>query len=588
MNDRIKEDILLLPDKPGCYQMFNSDNEIIYIGKAKNLKKRVSQYFLRSQSGKTFAMVSHVAYFKIIITKTEKEAFILEMNLIQKYLPRYNILLKDDKHYPYIALHKVKDPYISIARNLKDKKCEYFGPFPLSTNAYEMVNLLNKLFPLRKCQHVPNTPCLYYHLGQCLAPCINKISDEEYDEIFNKIKKFLRGDNKEILKEIEEKIKNYSDKLDFENANELKKFYDAIKHINDKQNVELNDKIDRDIFGFNTRDNYVSLSNFIYRKGILIGKRNFVYEIIGELNEFVASLIYQYYNYNTLPAEIVIGNENLKDRLSEIFDNTKITLPTRGKLFELLNLVINNAKEDLDEHFASARLSDDKLKLLEELGNILRIKTPYRIELFDNSHLQGTNAIGAMVYFLNGEPLKRNYRKYNIQGLNKKDDLASMKEVLTRRYTRLKEENDIMPDLIILDGGLNQVNIGLEVLKSLGLNLNIVGLVKSDKHKTSGLVTPSGEEFYFDDNKPLFYLLTRMQDEVHRYAITTHIKKRNKNMFKSIFDDIKGLGPKKIELLNKSFPNINDLKNAKIEELEQILPKNLAISVLNKIKEELK
>ena len=588
MNDRIKEDILLLPDKPGCYQMFNSDNEIIYIGKAKNLKKRVSQYFLRSQSGKTFAMVSHVAYFKIIITKTEKEAFILEMNLIQKYLPRYNILLKDDKHYPYIALHKVKDPYISIARNLKDKKCEYFGPFPLSTNAYEMVNLLNKLFPLRKCQHVPNTPCLYYHLGQCLAPCINKISDEQYDEIFNKIKKFLRGDNKEILKEIEEKIKNYSDKLDFENANELKKFYDAIKHINDKQNVELNDKIDRDIFGFNTRDNYVSLSNFIYRKGILVGKRNFVYEIIGELNEFVASLIYQYYNYNTLPAEIVIGNENLKDRLSEIFDNTKITLPTRGKLFELLNLVINNAKEDLDEHFASARLSDDKLKLLEELGNILRIKTPYRIELFDNSHLQGTNAIGAMVYFLNGEPLKRNYRKYNIQGLNKKDDLASMKEVLTRRYTRLKEENDIMPDLIILDGGLNQVNIGLEVLKSLGLNLNIVGLVKSDKHKTSGLVTPSGEEFYFDDNKPLFYLLTRMQDEVHRYAITTHIKKRNKNMFKSIFDDIKGLGPKKIELLNKSFPNINDLKNAKIEELEQILPKNLAISVLNKIKEELK
>ncbi|MBO8427184.1 MAG: excinuclease ABC subunit C [Firmicutes bacterium] len=588
MNDRIKEDILLLPDKPGCYQMFNSDNEIIYIGKAKNLKKRVSQYFLRSQSGKTFAMVSHVAYFKIIITKTEKEAFILEMNLIQKYLPRYNILLKDDKHYPYIALHKVKDPYISIARNLKDKKCEYFGPFPLSTNAYEMVNLLNKLFPLRKCQHVPNTPCLYYHLGQCLAPCINKISDEQYDEIFNKIKKFLRGDNKEILKEIEEKIKNYSDKLDFENANELKKFYDAIKHINDKQNVELNDKIDRDIFGFNTRDNYVSLSNFIYRKGILIGKRNFVYEIIGELNEFVASLIYQYYNYNTLPAEIVIGNEDLKDRLSEIFDNTKITLPTRGKLFELLNLVINNAKEDLDEHFASARLSDDKLKLLEELGNILHIKTPYRIELFDNSHLQGTNAIGAMVYFLNGEPLKRNYRKYNIQGLNKKDDLASMKEVITRRYTRLKEENDIMPDLIILDGGLNQVNIGLEVLKSLGLNLNIVGLVKSDKHKTSGLVTPSGEEFYFDDNKPLFYLLTRMQDEVHRYAITTHIKKRNKNMFKSIFDDTKGLGPKKIELLNKSFPNINDLKNAKIEELEQILPKNLAISVLNKIKEELK
>ena len=587
MNERIKEDINLLPEKPGCYQMYDVNDEIIYIGKAKNLKKRVSQYFLRSQSGKTFAMVSHVEYFKIIITKTEKEAFILEMNLIQKHLPRYNILLKDDKHYPYIALHKTSNPYISIARNLKDKKCEYFGPFPLSTNAYEMVNLLNKLFPLRKCNKIPSSPCLYYHLNQCLAPCINKVSKESYEAILNKIEKFLKGDNKEFLKEIENKIKQYSNNLDYENASSLKKSYDAIKHINDKQNVELFDNLDRDIFAFNIRDNYVSLSVFIYRKGMLIAKRNFVYELIGEINEFVVSLIYQYYEFNTLPSEIVIGNNEIANELTDKL-GIKSICPTKGKLFELLNLVLNNAKEDLDEHFASARLSDDKLELLEELGKVLHIKTPYRIELYDNSHLQGTNAIGAMVYFYNGEPLKKNYRKFNITSVNKKDDLESMKEVLTRRFTRLKEENGIMPDLIILDGGQTQLEVGYNVLKELNINIKIVGLFKTDKHRTSGLIDVDGNTYFFDDNKPLFFMLTRMQDEVHRYAITTHIKKRNKSMFNSIYSGIKGLGPKKIELLNKAFPNISELKNATIEELNQILPKEIAIQLLEKIKKEYK
>ena len=387
MNDRIKEDINLLPNKPGCYQMFDDNNEIIYIGKAKNLKNRVSQYFLRPQSGKTFAMVSHVDHFEIIITKSEKEAFILEMNLIQKYLPRYNILLKDDKHYPYIAVHKVKDPYISIARNLKDKKCKYYGPFPISTNAYDTVNILNKLFPLRKCNKVPKTPCLYYHLGQCLAPCINKIDLSSYNKIINDIETFLKGDNKNVLDELKKKMNQYSENLDFENASEIKKYYDAIKHINDRQTVELFDKIDRDIFAYNIRDNYLSLSNFIYRKGILIGKRNFVYEIIDDINDFVSDLILQYYDYNIVPSEVVVSNEDIKNNLSGILDS-RVVVPVKGKLFEILNSVINNAKEDLDEHFVSARLEDDKLELLTELGYILNIKTPITIGLFDNSHFQ--------------------------------------------------------------------------------------------------------------------------------------------------------------------------------------------------------
>lgn len=578
MNDRIKEDINLLPNKPGCYQMFDDNNEIIYIGKAKNLKNRVSQYFLRPQSGKTFAMVSHVDHFEIIITKSEKEAFILEMNLIQKYLPRYNILLKDDKHYPYIAIHKVKDPYISIARNLKDKKCKYYGPFPISTNAYDTVNILNKLFPLRKCNKVPKTPCLYYHLGQCLAPCINKIEQSSYNKIINDIETFLKGDNKNVLDELKKKMNQYSENLDFENASEIKKYYDAIKHINDRQTVELFDKIDRDIFAYNIRDNYLSLSNFIYRKGILIGKRNFVYEIIDDINDFVSDLILQYYAYNIVPSEVVVSNEDIKNNLSGILDS-RVIVPIKGKLFEILNSVINNAKEDLDEHFVSARLEDDKLELLTELGNILNIKTPLTIELFDNSHLQGTNAIGAMVCFKNGEPVKRNYRKYNIESYNKKDDLSSMKEVLYRRYSRLKEENGPYPDLIILDGGKTQLEIGKEVLNELRLNINIVGLVKSDKHKTSGLIDTNFNEYYFDDNKPIFYMLTRMQDEVHRYAITSHINKRNKGMFIDIYDKIKGIGPKKNELLNKTFPTMKELYDAKLEEFEQILPKALAIKL---------
>lgn len=583
MKQRIKEDLTLLPDKPGVYQMKNDVNEIIYIGKAKNLKKRVSQYFLRPQSGKTQAMVSHVDHFETIITKNEKEAFILEMNLIQKYLPRYNILLKDDKHYPYIALHKTKDPYISIARNLKDKKCEYYGPFPQSSSAYDMINLLNKLYPLRKCNKVPKTPCLYYHLNQCLAPCINSINVDDYEKILISIRKFLKGDNKEVLNKIKSKIIEYSEALDYENALEMKKYYDAIIHINDEQNVELFDKIDRDIFAFTIRENYLSLSNFIYRKGILIGKRNFVYEIIGEIDEFVANLISQYYLYNKFPYEIVVGNEDIANKLKDFLD-VKIIVPTRGKLFELLSTVQINSKEDLDEHFVSARIDDDKLTLLEDLGKLLHIKTPYNIELFDNSHLQGSNAIGAMVSFINAMPVKRNYRKFNIESFNKSDDLSSMKEVLFRRYKRLKEEKIPLPDLIILDGGINQLNVGINVLKELDLNINIVSLVKNENHKTNGLVDKFGNEYYFDDKKPLFYLLTRMQDEVHRYAITSHRKKRGKAMFNSVYDDIKGLGDKKIELLNKTYPTLENLYNATLEELKQILPLKVATDLYNKLR----
>ena len=585
MNDILKKQIELLPDQPGCYLMHNADDEIIYIGKAKNLKKRVSQYFLRVHSGKTAAMVSHVDHFETIITKSEKEALILEMNLIQKNHPRYNILLMDDKHYPYIAIHKnVENPYVSLSRNVKDKKCLYFGPYPNSSAAFEVIDLINKLFPLRKCHNVPKSPCLYYHIGQCLAPCVKPVSKEKYEEIVDNIADFLKGKNQELVKDLKEKIRKHSENLEFERAQEYKKMLDSINHITEKQNVEFKDKINRDFFSFHTRENYIAIALFSYRQGILLSKRSFCYELIGEINEFVSEIIYQYYSINAIPNEVIVSNEEIKDNLMNYFENANVFAPTKGKLHDVLDICEINAKEALDEHFLTAKLDDDVLNLLDKLGKILHMKTPTRIELFDNSHLQGTNAIGAMVVFINGIPYKKLYRKFNIQGVNKKDDLSSMRETLTRRYKRVKEENGEMPDLIIVDGGKGQIETALEVKKALNLPFSIAGLVKTSKHRTSALMDENFNEYYLDDEKKLFLLLTRMQDEVHRYAITTHIKKRNKSVFNSVFDDVDGIGEKRKEQLIKAFPSISELKNAKIEELEQIIPKESAKLLYEKVR----
>ena len=583
MNEYIEKGIALLPDKPGCYLMHNEDDEIIYIGKAKNLKKRVSQYFLRPQSGKTFAMVSHVHHFETIITASEKEALILEMNLIQKNHPRYNIMLMDDKHYPYIAVHKkVKDPYISLARNTKDKKCDYYGPYPNSSAAYEVIDVLNKLFPLRKCKTVPNSPCLYYHLGQCIAPCINKVTSEDYQKILDDIREFLKGENQDLINDLKSKIKKASDELDFEAAQKYKETLVSIEHINEKQNVEFKDKINRDVFAFYTRDFYISVTCFCYRKGLLLSKRNLTYELVGDINEFVSEIIYQYYLANPTPSEVIVSNEDIKNYLVDALE-TNVIAPTKGKLHDVISTVEINAKESLDAHFLTSKIGDNKIELLEKLGTILKIKTPVRIELFDNSHLQGTNAIGAMVVYINGEPVKKMYRKFNIESYNKKDDLSSMRECLTRRYGRLKDEGESFPDLIIVDGGKTQLEVAKEVMEKLELDIPLAGLVKSDKHRTNGLIDKNFNEYYLDDEKDLFFLLTRMQDEVHRYAITTHIKKRNKSMFKSVFDDIKGIGESRKEKLIKTYPSISELKNAKIEELMQILPKEVAEILYNRL-----
>ncbi len=583
MTDLIKNQIDLLPNLPGCYLMFNENNEIIYIGKAKNLKNRVSQYFLKEHVGKTKAMVSHVNHFETIITQSEKEALILEMNLIQKNHPKYNVLLMDDKHYPYIELHtKIKDPYIGIARRLNNSKSKYYGPYPSSNNAFEVIDLINSLFPLRKCKNVGKNSCLYYHLNNCLAPCINKINKEDYDKIINQIDSILKGNNNELIKLIKEKIEYYSSKMDYENALEFKKKLDSLNYINEKQNVEFFDNLDRDFIGFYINEEYVSINILIYRKGLLINKKEFNLEIIEEPLDFILSILYQYYLSIPLPNEIIVSNEYIKNELENNI-NTKIILTKNGKYLDIINNSIMNAKENLSNYFSYKSYKKSNEKLLNELKDLLNIKYPHSIELFDNSHLQGTNAIGAMVNFIEGEEVKKNSRIYNINSYNKKDDLSSMKEVLYRRYSRLKEEKINFPDLIILDGGKNQIEIANQVLKELDINIPLCGLIKNDKHRTNSLMNSSYQEIEIKD-KDLFLFLTKMQDSIHRFAISSHIHKRNKNMFKSIFDEVEGIGDKRKENLLKSYPTIEDLKKASLIELEQILPKNVAKNLYNKIR----
>ena len=585
MNEIIKNSIPLLPKLPGVYLMYNQDNVVIYVGKAKNLYNRVSQYFLRPQCGKVFAMVNNVHHFETLITKTEKEAFILEMNLIHKYYPRYNILLKDGKHYPYIALKKKNDPQIKISHDEKDKNYYYFGPFPTSSYAYEVIRLLNKIFPTRKCKNIPNTPCLYFHMGNCLAPCINKIDESQINELIDNIKSFLNGNVDFIINPIKQKMINYSNNQQYELANECKQTLLAIDHIVNKQNVENNDKTARDVFSYVTRENYLSLAVLTYRNGLLLGKNCFIVEQFGEIEEQILDLILQYYQTHQLPKEIIINIPSIIDSIKDIYDGVNVYSITKGKLLESVDIASLNARQELDSHFMSARLTDDNLSLLNELGNLININTPYHIELFDNSHIQGDSAVGAMVAFVNGEPNKNMYRKYNLSDENKQDDYHSMQEIIKRRYTRLINEKQKLPDLILVDGGLTQIKAGNEILNSINANIPLFGLFKNDKHQTKGLMDKNGN-IYEINNKNLFFLLVRMQDEVHRFAINFHHQKRNKNYKISILDNIKGLGNKRKQILLEHYLSIDALKSASIEELSQLIPNEVAILTYQKLHED--
>lgn len=578
------EKISLLPDRPGSYQMKDENGTIIYVGKAKSLVKRVKQYFTRPQEGKVARMVREIRDFDIIETNSEKEALLLEISLIHKYYPKYNIMLMDDKMYPYIALKKDEDPYLKITRSDKEKGYYYFGPFPNSRNAYKMIDLLNKIYPLRKCKNIPSHPCLYYHMGQCLAPCIHKVKEAEYKGISNNILHFLNGDTGPVLSELKEKMKKAASDLEFEKAKEYKDIIDSILTTTSSQKIIFSDHVSRDIIGYSVREGYLCIVFLLYRKGVLLGKNYYVEETEDDIADILENIIVQFYQrHSNHPKELIVPDQEIVSLLNDSLD-FKVLAPTRGKKRDLIGLALENSKQMLDQHFQTARLTDDVLSLLVELQNKLGLeRTPLDIELYDNSHIQGYDPVGAMVKYINGQRVPSMYRKYKITQPNPQDDLASMEEVLTRRFRRLKEENQKLPDLIILDGGVTQCEIGLQVKEREGVNIPLCGLQKNDRHETDSLINAdTGEVIPLDRNSPLFFLLMRMQDEIHRFAITYHRGKREKSTFKTIYDDIKNVGEKRKKKLLALYPTIESLQGVQKEELIQIVPEDAVLAILEK------
>ncbi|MCR5348298.1 MAG: excinuclease ABC subunit UvrC [Bacilli bacterium] len=584
ISEKLRRLISLLPDRPGVYLMKDASDRIIYIGKAKNLKNRVSQYFLRPQSGKVAAMVSHVDHFETIIVGSDKEAFILEQNLIQTHYPRYNIMLMDDSHYPYIALKRHDDPMLKIARDTKDSHYFYFGPFPSSFAARQTIDLLNKIYPTRKCAHIPNKPCLYYSMGQCLAPCIKPLGKEKAEELYSSIKRFMNGDNGEAVALLRKRMAEAVERLDYETAGECKKSIDALEHVTEGQSVEISSSIrDGDVFAFAERDSYLCLAILTYRRGKLLGKTTHVVPSFLSPEETALDCVLQYYQNHELPPLVVTRIQGAKEALACIYEGVIVQVPEEGKLSDVISIASLNARQGLDAHFLTARLEDDNAAILDELGELLSMDTPLRIELFDNSHLQGSSPVGAMVCYVNGAPAKKMYRKFLLPEDVAGDDYHSMAHVVGRRYGRLKEEGAEYPDLILVDGGLPQVHAAQEGLSQVHVDIPVYGLFKNDRHQTSGLIDGEGKTYPLDAKSPLFFLLMRMQDEVHRYAISFHRQKRGKAMVNSIFDGVPGLGAKRREKLQSTYPSIDALLGASLGELSQIIPEESALALYKKL-----
>lgn len=584
LTPKLQAKISLLPDSPGCYLMKDEGGRIIYVGKAKSLVKRVSQYFLRPQEGKVEGMVERVDDFDFILVHTEQEAFILEMNLIKTYRPRFNIMLMDDSHYPYIALSRAEG-FLKISRSTTDKRFIYFGPFPGGKECYQTISLLNSLLPTRKCNPLGKKKCLYFHLHQCLAPCENKIEEGEIEKLISSVKKFLNGDVSEALSILKQRMDEASEEERYEDALEIKKEIEAIKKTVERQAVETGTSSkNRDVFAFSMREGYLAVSVLNYIHGRLLGKKVEVVSSFGDENEQAKDLVESYYASHPLPSEVVSGMSGLKERLEEDFPGLSFIVPKEGIPYEQTSLASLNAKQGLDAHFMTARLEDDKSALLDELGTLLSIPTPYRIELFDNSHLEGSNAVGAMVCFINGEKAKGMYRKFTLSKEVGGDDFHSMEEVVERRYRRLKDEKASYPDLILTDGGISQVRAAIQGLRKADVDIPVFGLFKNEKHETKGLVGQDGKEYPLNSSSPLFFLLMRMQDEVHRFAITFHKSLRSKNAAASVFSSIPGLGRKREETLRLHYPSLDALKNASEEELGQFLPAEAAHELFLRIR----
>ena len=583
----IKKKLALLPMSPGCYLMKDITGTIIYVGKAKKLKNRVSSYFNGTKFGKTKLLVSNIYDFEYIVTGSEKEALLLEINLIKKYDPKYNIIFRDDKQYPYIMLSYDKYPELSIIRpNKKTKRnnIKLFGPYPNGYAAKKIVQILNRMYPLKKCKTFKDDLCLYYHIGECLGYCKKDIPKEEMDKIVLEITSFLNGSYDEITKKLEDEMLKASSKLDFEKAKEIKETIDYIKYVLEKQKIDLNDNVNRDIFNYYVVDDYISIQVLHQRNGNLTERDSYIYEINEEEEDALSNFIISFYEDNERfkPREVLVPNIIDIDTLSEVI-GVKVLSPIKGPKKKILDMAGENAKIKIN----------DKLKLIKSDYNrtvhaceVLSEKlgfTVHRIESFDNSHLFGGFRVSGMVVFVDGKKSTKDYRKYKIIG-DEKDDYHMMIEVLERRYSRVINDNLVKPDLILVDGGIIQINAANEVLDNLCLDIPVYGMKKNDKHRITALINSDGVEIEIEKNSDLFHFLETISEEVHRFTISFHKEIRSKGSFTSKLDMIPGIGEKRRKLLLKTFGSLKGIKEASYEDLEKILPKD----VVNTLKEFLK
>ena len=583
ISELIKHKLSLLPSSPGCYLMKDKAQKIIYVGKAKKLKNRVSSYFTGTHNYKTTKLVSEICDFEYIVTDSEKEALLLEINLIKDYSPKYNIMFMDNTYYPYIQMTKEKHPRLKIVRNAKDKKAKHFGPFPDATAARETFKLINRLFPLRKCNHIPKKPCLYYSLGQCLAPCIQDVTEEEYSTMIKQITKILNGDTKDKIDELKEKMYKASDEQNFEQAKEYRDLIAHIEYVTSKQHVQFNDYTDRDILGYYIDKGYLSIQLFFMRNGKLLSRDINLVPVSDNAQEDIEQFLVSFYQVNTLPKEILVPLDFDISVLQEIVE-CKILKPQKGNKHHLVMMANQNAKESLQKKFMLIEKNEAAtIGAMQQLGQLLNIPTPHVIELFDNSNIQGSYAVAGMVCFKDGVPSKKDYRKFKIKTVEGPDDYASMKEVIYRRYFRLLMEGKPMPDMIIVDGGKGQIKVARDVIDSLNLSITICGLAKDDKHSTAMLLDRNGDEIPISAKSELFFLLTRMQDEVHRYALSFHKNVRSKSLFDSSLDFVEGIGPKRKKQLIQHFKSVKRIKEASLEELCEILPDNVASNLYNSL-----
>lgn len=581
MEQKFKEKLALIPHKPGSYQMKDKNGVIIYVGKAKDLHKRVSSYFNRIHTGKTAKMVSLIDDFQYIVASSELEAFIIEINLIKKFQPKYNIMLMDDKSYPYIEYISKPYPRLKVSRYLnirkKDNK-KLFGPYPNAYAARRIVNLLNRLYPLKKCEGSPKDVCLYYHIGECLGYCSKRVDNEKVMQMEQEILDFLRGKTSILQDKIMEKINFYSENLNFEMALELKKELDYIDIVLAKQKVELHDFVDRDVISYYVDNGYLSIEILFIRNGKLLNHKNVIFplnlDILDEVEYFIAG----FYMKNEIPKEILVPDDLNVENIKSVV-KTNVLAPQKGTKKDLVKMAYDNAKLNLHNKFEEI-VKDEKRTIVanEELAKILGMDSIYRIDVFDNSNLFGTFAVSGMVVFIDGKPARNEYRKYKVS-VDVNDDYNTMKEIIYRRYQRAMVEKTMMPDLIIVDGGENQIMAAMEVLELLHLKIKVVGLKKNDHHRTNDLLDTDLSVIELDRTSNVFHYLTRMQDEVHRFTINYHRTLRSKGSISSVLDEIEGIGAVRKKALIKKFGSVNKMKNASLEELEEILPEQVVLNL---------